>query len=139
MNKLFQLAVFGLALTFSSSSFGAQSADFTPKAFDQAIKDGKIVLLDFKASYCGTCKKQGESLKKLSMGAYKKTDNIVFLKVDFESASQKGTPESLLKAKYNVVKQSTFVLLKGDKENPIASAMGKTDPQDIAQFINQAI
>mmetsp|Transcript_39911 Transcript_39911/g.82988 ORF Transcript_39911/g.82988 Transcript_39911/m.82988 type:complete len:173 (+) Transcript_39911:141-659(+) len=64
--------------------------------------EGKLVVIDFTATWCGPCKMIAPLFKELS----EKMSNIVFLKVDVDE-----NPDTA--AKYNVSAMPTFVFIKG--------------------------
>lgn len=42
------------------------SEAFTPEQFDQLVKESKILIVDFKADWCGPCKVLGPILEKVA-------------------------------------------------------------------------
>jgi len=109
-------------------SFASNSAiePFSKEAFETAQQENKTILLDFYASWCSTCRAQSPILE--SLAQEDEFSNLVMLRVDYDSADE-------LKKEYSVAKQSTLILLKGDKE--LDRAMGLTNKEAIHSFLSQ--
>lgn len=101
---------------------------YTPEKFSQAQKNNETIFLDFKASWCPTCRKQGRILERLSPRP--KYDDFRFFEVDYDKA------KALLK-KYHVTRQSTFILLKG--HNEIDRLVAATSEKRIEDFLDQGV
>mmetsp|Transcript_20235 Transcript_20235/g.58526 ORF Transcript_20235/g.58526 Transcript_20235/m.58526 type:complete len:174 (-) Transcript_20235:100-621(-) len=71
----------------------------------KASAEGKLVVIDFSATWCGPCKMIAPIFHELSDSAGLK-DNAVFLKVDVDE-----NPDTA--AKYSVSAMPTFVFIKG--------------------------
>lgn len=139
------LAAVLAAFTLSSSAVRAQSSSkeieparpaakagqarpFDQAAFDKAKADGKTVLVDFAASWCPTCKKQGPVIE--SLLKEDKYKDVVAFKADYDK-------EQELKKQLKVTGQSTLVVFKGDKE--AGRAMGITDKVAIGTLLAKGL
>ncbi|QQR83998.1 thioredoxin family protein [Candidatus Peregrinibacteria bacterium] len=89
-------------------------------AYNQAVQDGKTVLLDFYANWCPICRANAPSLK----SAAGQTDAIVFT-VDYDN-------EAALKKQLGVTSQSTYVLLKDGNE--VARISGAQSEAEFVAF-----
>ncbi len=89
-------------------------------AVNAAVEEGKTVVLDFHAPWCGTCRKQSKIFEELDV------DNSVVFKVDYDKAKD-------LRKEYKVKKQSTLVRL-GEK-GETGRLLGETKPDAIAAFL----
>jgi len=116
-----------LSMFFTAGSLTAMSP-FAEEDFNEAIKNEKLVLLDFYASWCGTCKAQEGPLK--SILSEEEFADVVALRVDYDNAGD-------LKSKYNVQRQSTLIILRGDEE--VDRSMGVTNEADLRKFIKQGL
>lgn len=100
----------GLTLVpFAARAVGATR--YTPGAAEAAMDAGKIVLLDFWASWCSTCAAQGRVLAELKAENPAYEQNIVFFVVDWD---EHGTGE--LSKALKIPRRSTLVALKGRQE-----------------------
>ena len=75
------LLVVGMLL--SPSLWAGTWQDYSAEKFSQAQKAGKTIVLDFKAPWCSTCKKQGPLFA--SLLEEKASNNIVAFKVENKS------------------------------------------------------
>lgn len=113
-------------LNIPFTALALEVKDFSQTEFQSLTDNNQIILLDFHAKWCSICKKQTKIFKKLSEeGAYK---NIHLLKIDYDQSTE-------LKKKYNVFKQSTLILLKGDQE--IDRVIAATDEFRIKMLLDE--
>ena len=87
-----------------------------------------VVVLDFHASWCPTCRKQEAVIADLAKEPAMK--NVAVFKVDFDNARR-------LKKAHEVSRQSTLVVLKEGKE--VARATGLTSKDSIRELIGRAL
>lgn len=78
---------------------------------DKHLAAGDTVFLDFKASWCGTCRAQERVINALKQenGAY--GENIVFINVDWDKFGDATLTQML-----GVPRRSTLIVLKGEDE-----------------------
>ncbi len=62
------VAAAGAAL-FAVPAFAAERIDYSPSAFDAALKGGKSILVEIHAPWCPTCKAQKPILAKIEAEA----------------------------------------------------------------------
>jgi thiol-disulfide isomerase/thioredoxin len=84
---------------------------YTPGAAEAAMDAGKIVLLDFWASWCSTCAAQERVLAALKAENPAYAENIMFFVVDWDQYGDGELSRSL-----NIPRRSTLVALKGRDE-----------------------
>ena len=97
-----------LALPLSAR---AEGLAYTPDLLEERLAAGETVFLDFKASWCGTCKAQGRVIEALKAENAAYTANVTFIDVDWDT--WKG---DMIVAEMNIPRRSTLVVLKGDRE-----------------------
>lgn len=114
-----------IAIALPALAMASETQPYSPDAFAKAKEEGKSIVLDFKASWCGTCKVQGEALEALLKED--RFNDVVAFTVDYDK-------ESALKKEFKVISQSTLVMLKGEKE--LERAIGITDPKKIADLLS---
>lgn len=104
---------FGKTAHFEYNSARNKSAI---EAFNEAINDAEIVVVDFFATWCGPCKKLGPCIDALA----KEMNNVKFIKVDVEAY------EDLAKA-YNVKSMPTLKFFKnGSLKKTLVGNQSKT-------------
>ena len=95
---------------------------FTDEIFNQAQKDGKIVIINSWQKTCFTCKKQ---IKILDL-AEKEFNNILFLSYDQENNDK-------IAKKLNIQYWTTIVIYKNNKE--VYRSIGETNKNKILTVI----
>lgn len=111
----------------SASLHAAMPEPYSKEALQEAMEADKPIVLDFKASWCPVCQRQGRVLEQLL--AQEKFSDLVVFTVDYDK-------EKELKRQYRVTAQSTLIVLRGDKE--VDRATGITNPAAIEKLISAA-
>jgi len=89
----------------------AAGAAYTPELLEAELTAGKTVFLDFKASWCSTCKAQGRAIEALKAENPEYTARISFIDVDWDQWK-----DDMIVADLNIPRRSTIVVLRGDAE-----------------------
>lgn len=105
-----------------------EKAFYTQKAFEEAQRAGRPILVDVWASWCPTCKAQQAVLEKLAGNA--KFKDLVVLSMDFD------VQKDALKF-FGARQQSTLIVFKGARE--VARSVGDTKPTSIEAMILKAL
>jgi thioredoxin 1 len=125
--KLVQLIV---AAALVGSAALAHALDIKPYSADAlatAEKAGQPVALHFRADWCPTCRAQDKALQSLKT---EKGLDITVLSVNYDT-------ERDLKRRFKINTQSTFVVLKGEKES--ARLVGDTSSLNIMMALKSAL
>jgi thiol-disulfide isomerase/thioredoxin len=107
---------------------GAGETAYTPAAFDRALAAGTPTILDFRASWCPTCKAQQPIVDALLKKPRLK--DVQLFAADYDS-------ETALKKRFRIVQQSTFVVFKGGRE--VARSTGETRKDAIEALFDKAL
>ena len=99
----------------------------TDESFDKLVKENKILITDFWASWCGPCVQIAPILEEISE---EMANDIVIAKHDI--ASEPNMP-----TKYGVRGIPTMLLFKGGELK--ATKVGATPKSDIVAFIKENI
>lgn len=84
---------------------------YQPGLVAQRLAAGETVFLDFKASWCGTCRAQGRQIEALKDENPAYGQAITFVDVDWDDWGRSEIVQRL-----NVPRRSTLIVLRGDQE-----------------------
>ena len=119
-----------LILLFALISFNTFAVEkkttFTQELFNEAQKNGKIVIINSWNKSCGTCAKQTKVLNE----AEKEFKDILFL--SYEQTANTDIAELL-----NIDFWTTIVIYKNNIE--VSRSIGQTDKSEIYSFIKKGI
>ena len=111
---------------FAFESFAVEKkTTFTLEAFNEAQKEGKIIVINSWNKFCGTCALQTKIINE----AKKEFPNVIFLSYE---QKHKEIAEFL-----NIDYWATIAVYKNNKE--INRALGITSKEDIYFLINQGV
>jgi thioredoxin len=126
--RLILVAALALGVANLTPAFAANPQPFDAKAFADAQKAGKPILIAIHATWCPTCKAQAPILGELS--SERKFSNLAFFVIDFDSQKD-------LVNRFGARMQSTLIVFKGDKEE--GRSVGDTNPKSIAALLNKTL
>jgi thiol-disulfide isomerase/thioredoxin len=105
---------------------------YTPGAAEAAMDAGKVVVLDFWASWCSTCAAQERVLAELKAENPTYEQNIAFFVVDWDEHGKGELSRSL-----KIPRRSTLVALKGRDE--LGRIVAGTAKADIKALLDAAL
>lgn len=109
-----------------------QATLYTPGPAEAAMDSGKVVLLDFWASWCSTCAAQERVLAKLKAENPAYEQSIMFFVVDWDEHGTGDLSKSL-----KIPRRSTLVALKGRQE--LGRIVAGTSQADIKALLDMAL
>ena len=118
-------------LLMSTASLWAGEGAFEPYnevLFNKYQSEGKTIVVDVHAKWCGTCRKQKTVLDKIVSDSQNK--DCVGLTIDYDNMSP------ALKQKFSIRKQSTVIVFKGNDE--VARSIAQTDKDKLQAMIDLA-
>ena len=121
-----------LALLPLAGRATAAAMDFKPGLVTSKLKAGETVFLDFKASWCTTCKAQERVLDALKSENPAYEQAITFINVDWDSYKNADLTKSL-----KIPRRSTVVVLKGNKE--LGRVVADTGQGSIQKLMDTAL
>lgn len=110
----------------------AESIPYTPGSAEAAMDEGKVVLLDFWASWCSTCAAQGRVLTQLRADNPAYDQKITFFVVDWDAYGKDTLAKEL-----GIPRRSTLVLLKG--RNELGRIVAGTSKAEIKALLDKAL
>jgi len=124
--------VIGLAavvlIGFAAATQAAERVPFNRAAFDAALADGGSVLVDVSASWCPTCRRQGEIVNNL-VGTDHFAAFTIFV-VDYD------TEKDIMRS-FGATQRSTLIVFKGGRET--GRLVGDTRPRAIEALLASAV
>ncbi|MFY0692218.1 MAG: thioredoxin family protein [Paracoccaceae bacterium] len=117
-----------LAASFAPvTAFAEDFVDYTPGVIESALKDGKTVFVDYSASWCSTCKRQGRIINALRAEDPTYDAAMVFVKVDWDT--YKGHEVTTSRG---IPRRSTLIVLRGEDElGRIVAGTSETQIKDL--------
>ena len=97
------------ALPFAASA--AETIEYTPGVIEEALAEGKTVLVDYAAEWCTTCHRQQRVIGSLRGANPAYSDAMTFVTVDWDQYGRHAVATSR-----NIPRRSTLILLRGDQE-----------------------
>ncbi|MEE9389108.1 MAG: thioredoxin family protein [Paracoccaceae bacterium] len=110
----------------------AGGAVYTPGLAKAELDAGKIVFLDFTATWCGTCQRQGRIIAELQASNPDYEANISFIDVDWDDYGNGDLSNEL-----KIPRRSTLVVLQGKKE--LGRIVAGTSKKAIQQLMDIAL
>ena len=110
----------------------SETLDYTPGLVRERLAAGETVFLDFKASWCTTCRAQERVIGQLRAENSAYDTNITFINVDWD---EYGRGE--LAIELNIPRRSTLVVMKGDAE--LGRVVARTSQRDIQALMDTAL
>jgi thioredoxin 1 len=112
----------------ASPALAETDPPFDAKAFANAQKAGRPILIGIHASWCPTCKAQAPILSELR--ADPKFKNLVYFVIDFDSQKD-------LVNRFGARMQSTLIVFKGENEE--GRSVGDTKRDSIYALVEKSI
>jgi thioredoxin 1 len=132
MNRRDFLAISSAATLVPFAARAGEPALYTPGSAEAAMDAGKIVVLDFWASWCSTCAAQQRVIAALKAENPAYEQNIAFFLVDWDEYGEGELSKAL-----NIPRRSTLVALKGRQE--IARIVAGTSKDEIKALLDAAL
>ena len=131
MNRRTLLLLTATAMTAPLAAL-ASGEEYSAAAVQTALTNGKIVVLDFAASWCSSCRAQGRAIDQLRAENPGYDDALAFFNVDWDT--NKGTAVT---DTYGIRERGAIVILQGDR---VLTQTSTHSPKDaLKAMFDQAI
>jgi thioredoxin 1 len=108
----------------------AESVVYVPGLVEERLAKGETLFLDFKATWCTTCKAQERVIADLLAANPDYEAKITFVTVDWDTYETDP-----LTVRLNIPRRSTLVVLKGDAElGRIVAETGKAEIKTLMEI-----
>ena len=111
MNRRTLMLTGAAAMILPALPAAAAPLEYSDGLVDKHLAAGDTVFLDFKASWCGTCRRQERVINALKAENAAYAQNVVFINVDWDLHKNATLTQML-----EVPRRSTLIVLKGDDE-----------------------
>jgi len=111
----------------------AAPLDYAPGMINDRLDAGETIFLDYKASWCGTCKAQERVLDRLKAANPAYEANITFINIDWDT--YKGTE---IVTSLNVPRRSTLIAIGPDRSE-IGRIVAQTGEAEIKALMDAAL
>lgn len=125
-------ATLARAETPTASASVAAPMDYTPGLIDSLLAEGRVVFVDYKASWCTTCAAQERVIARLLAENPEYAERIAFVNVDWDQ--WKRDPVTTGR---DVPRRSTLLLLQGDRE--LFRIVAGTAEKDIRAMLDRGL
>ena len=112
---------------------GADPLDYDFGLIEQRLAAGETVFLDYKASWCGVCRRQGEVIEALKAENPAYEANITFINIDWDS--WEGTE---VVTSSNVPRRSTLIAITPDGTE-VGRIVAGTSREEIKALMDAAL
>ncbi|WP_299483368.1 thioredoxin family protein [uncultured Roseibium sp.] len=118
--------------TLSAPAFAGSMVDYSPGLIQKHLASGKIVFVDYSASWCGTCARQERVISALRQANPAYDDAIVFVRVDWDNYRRHEVTTSR-----KIPRRSTLLVLKGNQE--LGRLVAGTSEQQIKALMDAGL
>ena len=129
--RIFLSAVFSILIT-TQVGYAKDRIFYSPGLAEAAIKEGKVVFLDFWTNWCTTCVAQDRVIRKLRSSNQTYDSRITFITVNWDQYS-----DAQISKKLKVLRRSTLIAMKGNKE--LGRLVAATSQKDIKELMDKAL
>ncbi len=128
----FMVAAAAISLIPITAYASDETLIYTPGLVKERLAAGDTVFIDFKASWCTTCRAQERVISTLRAENAAYNDAITFINVDWDEYGRGDLAQEL-----NIPRRSTLVVMKGDAE--LGRVVARTSRGDIQALMDIAL
>lgn len=132
MRRRVLLALLPLLTLAHPATAATGGEDYTPGLAEKAMAAGEVILLDFHAPWCSTCRAQERVLDELRSENPAYDEAIRFIIVDWDTYGAGDLARSL-----EVPRRSTLIVLKGAEE--LGRTVASTSRDEIKALLDAGL
>ena len=106
--------------------------EYTPGLIKEKLAAGDVVLVDYAATWCSTCKRQERVINELRVQVPDFNQHISFVRVDWDAFGRHEVATSR-----KIPRRSTLILLKGEEE--LGRIVAGTNRDEIKDLLDLAL
>lgn len=110
-NRRHVLGALGVTIALPRASFASEFLPYAPGLIEDALANGQTVFVDYSATWCGTCRRQGRVINALRSKNAAYDAAMTFVKVDWDTYKDHMVTQSR-----NIPRRSTLLVLRGHAE-----------------------
>jgi thiol:disulfide interchange protein len=110
----------------------AATLPYSPELLSERLAAGETVFLDFKASWCSTCKAQERVISALKAENAAYVEKITFIDVDWDLHGKSQIVQEM-----KIPRRSTLVVLRGNQE--LGRIVAQTGRDEIKALMDTAL
>ncbi len=111
VNRRHVLGAFAATIALPRASLASEFVPYAPGLIEDALANGQTVFVDYSATWCGTCRRQGRVINALRSENAAYDAAMTFVKVDWDTYKDHMVTQSR-----NIPRRSTLLVLRGDAE-----------------------
>ena len=126
------VATMTASISLAPRAARAEFVDYSPELLRGAMQRGDRIILNFYATWCGTCARQQRVMRDLRAQNPAYDQNLTLIHVDWDTYRN-----SEIVSLYNVPRRSTIIAFKGDRE--LARTVAGTSVAEIQSLFDAAL
>ena len=115
---------------------GLTTLDYKPGLIEELLAEGKTLFVDYKASWCGACKRQGRVISSLRKANPAYDEAMTFINVDWDTYL--ADEVTLFR---NVPRRSTLIVLRNGSggEEELGRVVAGTSEEEIKALLDKGL
>ena len=126
------LALTAAAMMIPHAASAGEFVEYKPGVIETALDEGKTVMVDYAAKWCGTCKRQGRVIQALREANPAYDEAMVFVKVDWDT--YKNHDVTVFR---DIPRRSTLLVLRGEDE--LGRLVAQTGEAEIKALLDKGL
>lgn len=126
------LALTAAAVMLPQTASAGEFVDYQPGVIQAALDEGKTVMVDYAATWCGTCKRQARVIEALRAANPAYDEAMMFVKVDWDTYKTHD-----ITVFRDIPRRSTLLVLRGEDE--LGRLIAQTSEPEIKALLDKGL